>query len=48
MQAERDRALIRRLLERVRAGGPWQALLLCADGLRGYVTQARRVFRDLL
>lgn len=45
VQARRDRALIRRLLERVRACGPWQALLLCADGLSSYVTQARRVFR---
>lgn len=45
VQARRDRALIRRLLERVRACGPWQALLLCADGLASYVTQARLVFR---
>jgi hypothetical protein len=46
VRVQRDRALIRRLLERVRACGPWQALLLCADGLRSYVTQARRVFRE--
>src|SRR5215211_9372622 len=45
VRGERDRALIRRLLERVRACGAWQALLLCTDGLRRYVTQARRVFR---
>jgi IS1 family transposase len=46
VQVQRDRALVRRLLERVRACGPWQALLLCADGLPSYVTQARRVFRE--
>jgi transposase-like protein/IS1 family transposase len=46
VRAQRDGALIRRLLERVRACGPWRALLLCTDGLRSYATQARRVFRD--
>src|SRR5215212_2056401 len=46
VQAQRDRALIRRLLERVRACGAWQALLLCTDGFRSYATQARRVFRE--
>jgi transposase-like protein len=46
VRVQRDQALVRRLLERVRACGPWQALLLCADGLRSYVTQAQRVFRD--
>jgi len=42
----RDGALIRRLLERVRACGAWQALLLCTDGFRSYASQARRVFRE--
>ena len=42
----RDRHLIRRLLERVRACGPTRRLLLCVDGLRSYVTQARHVFRE--
>jgi transposase-like protein/IS1 family transposase len=46
VQAQRDGPLIRRLLERVRACGAWQALLLCTDGFRSYATQARRVFRD--
>jgi hypothetical protein len=46
VRVRRDGALIRRLLERVRACGACQALLLCTDGLRSYVTQARRVFRD--
>jgi transposase-like protein len=46
VQVQRARALIRRLLERVRAGGAWRALLLCSDGLRSYATQARRVFRE--
>ena len=42
----RDRHLIRRLLERVRACGPTQAILLCVDGLSSYVSQARHVFRE--
>jgi IS1 family transposase len=46
VRVQRDRALIRRVLERVRACGAWQALLLCTDGLRSYATQARRVFRN--
>jgi hypothetical protein len=46
VRVQRDRTLVRLMLERVRACGPWQALLLCADGLRSYVTQARRVFRE--
>ncbi len=45
VSAQRDRGLIRRLLQRVRACGPTQALLLCTDGLRSYATEARRVFR---
>ena len=46
VQVQRDRSLIRRVLERVRACGAWRRLLLCTDGLRSYATQARRVFRD--
>ncbi len=46
VSAHRDRPLIRRLLERVRACGPTQAVLLCVDGLASYVTQAARVFRE--
>jgi hypothetical protein len=34
------------VLERVRARGRTEGVLLCADGLRSYVTQARRVFRE--
>jgi hypothetical protein len=44
----RDRELIRRLLQRVRACGPTRAVLLCVDGLAAYVTQARRVFREAI
>jgi len=46
VSARRDGTLIRALLERVRACGPTQAVLLCVDGLGSYVTQARRVFRE--
>lgn len=46
VSAHRDRPLIRRLLERVRACGPTAAVLLCVDGLSSYVSQARRVFRE--
>jgi transposase-like protein len=46
VSAHRDTALIRALLARVRACGPTHALLLCVDGLRSYVAQARRVFRE--
>ena len=45
VRAARDGALIRALLERVRACGPVRAMLLCTDGLAGYPTQALRVFR---
>jgi transposase-like protein len=41
----RDRALIRALLERVRACGPVRGLLLCTDGLASYPSQALRLFR---
>jgi hypothetical protein len=44
--AARDHRLLRRLLGRVRACGCTRAILLCVDGLAGYVTQARRVFRE--
>jgi transposase-like protein len=44
---ERDRTLIRRLLERVkRCALPSAALLLVTDGLSAYVSQAARVFRE--
>jgi transposase-like protein len=46
VSAHRDTALIRALLARVRACGPTHTLLLCVDGLRSYVTQARRAFRE--
>jgi transposase-like protein len=46
VRLQRDRALIRDLLAGVRTCGAWQGLLLCTDGLRSYVTQARRVFRE--
>src|SRR5215210_3778126 len=39
VSAQRDRGLIRRLLQRVRQCGPTQRILLCADGLSSYVTQ---------
>jgi transposase-like protein len=45
IRVSRDGGLIRALLERVRACGAWQGLLLCSDGLSSYPTQARRVFR---
>ena len=45
VSAARDGALIRTVLERVRACGPVRAVLLCTDGLASYPTQAFRVFR---
>ncbi len=45
VSAARDGALIRSLLERVRACGPVRAVRLCTDGLASYPTQALRVFR---
>ena len=45
VSATRDRALIRTLLERVRACGPVRAVLLCTDGLASYPSQALRLFR---
>jgi transposase-like protein len=41
----RDGALIRRLVERVRACAGRLDLLVCVDGLRSYVTAFRRAFR---
>ncbi len=45
MSAARDGALIRALLERARACGPVQGILLCTDGLASYPSQALRLFR---
>ena len=45
VSATRDGALIRALLERVRACGPVHAVLLCTDGLASYPSQALRLFR---
>ena len=44
VQARRDRGLIRSLLERVRACGAFDTLLLCTDGLSSYPKQALGVF----
>ncbi len=41
VQIRRDRALIRRLLENVRACGAFEALLLCTDGLSSYPKRRR-------
>ncbi len=46
VSAHRDRRLIRALLARVRACGPTRRVLLCVDGLRSDVSQARHVFRE--
>jgi hypothetical protein len=46
VSAQRDTLLIRRVRVRVRRCGPTRAILLCVDGLRSYITQARRVFRE--
>ena len=46
VSAQRDRSLIRAVLQRVRTCGPTQAVLLCVDGLSSYVSQARAVFRE--
>ena len=44
----RDRALIRSLLEGVRACGALDILLLCTDGLAAYPKQALKVFSEPL
>jgi transposase-like protein len=48
VQIQRDRGLIRALLERVRACGAFDALLLCTDGLSSYPKQALKVFSEPL
>jgi hypothetical protein len=48
VQARRDRGLIRSLLERVRACGAFDALLLCTDGFSSYPKQALKVLRKPL
>jgi transposase-like protein len=49
VQVQRDRVLIRTLLERVRAcGTSVEALLLCTDGLSSYPKQALKVLRESL
>lgn len=48
VQTRRDRGLIRSLLERVRACGTFEALLLCTDGLSSYPKQALKVLRKPL
>ena len=46
ISVRRDRALIRRLLERVRECGSVAAVLLCTDGLSSYAKQALKLFRE--
>ena len=49
VQIQRDRTLIRQLLERVRAcGAAFEGLLLCTDGLAAYPKQALKVLREPL
>jgi transposase-like protein len=48
VQIRRDRALIRTLLEGVRACGAFDTLLLCTDGLAAYPKQALSVLREPL
>jgi len=48
VQMQRDRGLVRALLERVRACGAFDALLLCTDGLSSYPKQALSVLREPL
>ncbi len=48
MQPQRDRTLIRRVLEGVRACGTFQSLLLCTDGLSSYPKQASSVLGEPL
>jgi hypothetical protein len=48
VQPRRDRALIRGLLEGVRACGTFRTLLLCTDGLSSYPKQALSVLREPL
>src|SRR5215210_2927616 len=48
VRVQRDRGLIRTLLEGVRACGTFEALLLCTDGLAAYPKQALKVLREPL
>ena len=48
VRIRRDRCLIRRLLEGVRACGAFEDLLLCTDGLSSYPKQALKVLREPL
>lgn len=48
VQLRRERHLIRTLLKGVRASGPFEALLLCTDGLASYPKQALKVFSEPL
>jgi transposase-like protein len=48
VQVQRDRGLIRTLLEGVRACGAFDTLLLCTDGLAAYPKQALSVLREPL
>jgi len=43
---QRDMTVIRRLIERVRAGALHRPLLFCTDGLCSYVRAIRETFRD--
>ena len=43
---QRDRALVTRVMERVRACAKHLDILVCVDGLSSYVTAVRRVFRS--
>ena len=45
IRLHRDRALISALVQRVRAGAPSLAILVCVDGLASYVIAFLRVFR---
>ncbi len=48
VRIQRDRCLIRTLLEGVRSCGTFQSLLLCTDGLSSYPKQALKVLREPL
>ena len=46
VSAQRDMALIRRLIERVRRWAARRPLLICTDGLVSYIRAIRETFRD--
>jgi hypothetical protein len=48
VRVQRDRGLVRTLLEGVRACGAFETLLLCTDGLSSYPKQALKVFSEPL